>query len=339
MAKKLILVSILLIALFLLMTVSQAQDSDEGCSLRETVYPVVKTAILDEASYQGVRVRHAAPGERLDIIGSKTFGAWCWLQVSEGWLIDSVRALRSEPRCYEADKAYVTGNMNIRAAASTTSPVVANARVGDVFAVSKSLPGETWCWLKIDLGWLAKTSWVRATEPPPIPVVGSSEFVRQVEATLNWMESRAPEWYDYVIGGMDRIFELPNSNPGWCGGFAYSDQRGVGIQTCMIDWAQQRGMSARIDQLELANLLAHEACHIHRHEAGFVYNAATRNHEEEECMKPMFGVGVALDPYGSYLTVTTDSGESALSLVERYCSEGIEDPVLYCPIVERLQGG
>ena len=64
-----------------------AQDSEEPCSARETVYPRVKTAILDEASYGSQRVRHADAWAPLEIIGSRRFGPWCWLQVSDGWLI------------------------------------------------------------------------------------------------------------------------------------------------------------------------------------------------------------------------------------------------------------
>lgn len=330
--------ALLIFSLCAMIPASLAQETEDACSSRETVYPVVKTAILDEAGYQGIRVRYAAPWERLDIIGSKRSGPWCWLQVSDGWLIDSARALISEPRCYEADKAYIVGDMNIRTSASTTSRVVAKASAGDEFAVSKSYPGETWCWLKIDLGWMAETDRVRSTEPLPVPVEGSREFVSQVEAALRWLASSAPEWYEYVIGGTDKIYEIPNSDPGRCMAFAHTFDRNVSLETCFINWSQQMGLPARVDTLEIAVFLAHEACHIHRHEAGFVYNASTRNHEEEECTKPMTGVKVALDPYRRYGTLTVD-GESAFSVVERFCSEGIEDPELYCPVIERLQGG
>lgn len=323
-----------------------AQDTEGACSSRDTVYPLVKTAILNDPSSQGTRVRHASAWERLEIIGSKFSGPWCWLQVSDGWLIDSARALSSEPyasdmdqaryasRCYAGAKAYVSGEMNIRSGASTRSPVVAKARTGDVFAVSGSMAGTDWCWLKINLGWLANTARVRSTK---MPIVGSSEFVRQVEASLNWMETKAVEWHNYVMSGVDKIFELSSSGPGWCGGFAYPGQRGVGLQTCLINWAQQQGISssARLDQLELATLLAHEACHIHTYEAGINYSAMGLD-EEEECMKPMFGVRVALDPFGRYGTVTIDE-EPVRSVVERLCSAGFS-PELYCPAIQRLQG-
>lgn len=179
-------VPILLLILCIMSFLTLARDGEEPCSSRETVYPVVKTAILDEASYQGVRVRYAVAGERLDIIGSKTFGAWCWLEVKDGWVIDSPRALSSEPpdsatvsasamgrSCYRAEKAYVVGNMNIRSSASTESAVVARARAGDEFAVASSQRGETWCWLEINRGWLANTARVRSTRPTQPVVTGA----------------------------------------------------------------------------------------------------------------------------------------------------------------------
>ena len=178
MARGSILVATLLIALSALMTVSLAQESDQPCSSRDTVYPTRKVAILDDATYQGVRVRYAAAGERLDIIGSRRFGPWCWLQVSDGWLIDSASALRSAPRatvtesgsatgavCYQAERAYVIGNMNIRELPSTTSRVVAKAQAASSFAVAASIRGDKWCWLNITQGWLAHTAHVQATEP------------------------------------------------------------------------------------------------------------------------------------------------------------------------------
>ena len=177
---------------------ASAQSSEEPCSSRETVYPLVKTAILDEATYRGIRVRYAAPGERLDIIGSKRFGPWCWLQVSDGWLIDSASALRSEPpatasqsvragdrACYRADKAYVVGKMNIRAGASTTSGVLASAWPGDVYPVALSRQGATWCWLRIDAGWMANTSRVRFTKPAQSVAAGATSPAASQPANID----------------------------------------------------------------------------------------------------------------------------------------------------------
>lgn len=67
--------------------------------------------------------------------------------------------------CFTNDTAYIAGNMNIRERATTGSRVIATARWGDSFSVVSSERGDTWCWLEIDEGWLAKTSRVRSTMP------------------------------------------------------------------------------------------------------------------------------------------------------------------------------
>ncbi len=174
---------------------------------------------------------------------------------------------------------------------------------------------------------------------PSRPLIeGSSGFVHQVEAALNWLESRAPEWYNYVIGGMDIIFEMPDSYTDHCTAYAYVHERKVALGTCHAFLSQRHGLSAKHDQLDIADTLAHEACHIHRYEAGFVYDASTSLHEELECTKPSIGVDVALDPYENYFLEVTYLGEPALSVVKRFCREGF-NPELYCPAIQRLLGG
>jgi uncharacterized protein YraI len=334
---------------------SLAQDSEEPCSSRETVYPVVKTAILDEASYTGVRVRYAAVGERLDIISSKTFGPWCWLEVEDGWVIDSASALSSEPldiataatsasgrSCYRAEKAFVVGNMNIRSGASTSSSVVAKARAGDEFAVASSQRGETWCWLEINRGWLANTARVRSTRPVHtadaassvntqasqqsdinnccfvdrqcaseqewvdgywayqrneclgpsqasvsaaqkaphgIKIEGSSEFVKLMSEALDLLRTRSLTWYNYVVDGIDWLIEDERHYTM----AAYSSQRTVRAapyrRHITVSWDYM------LNVVRVASGLVHEACHIHRHEAGYVYGPYTKVAEEVACIE------------------------------------------------------
>ena len=178
--------------------------------------------------------------------------------------------------------------------------------------------------------------------PPSRPLIeGSSRFVRHVSAVLDLLERRAPEWYAYVIGGIDKIVELPEGHVdllpySWadCTGLAYATERKVGLGTCHIDVLQGFGASYIDDLHNTAGALAHEACHIHRYEAGFVYDSTTRKYEELECGKPTVGVEAALDPYGAL----TYLGEPALRVVRRFCAEGFS-PELYCPAIQRLQGG
>ena len=74
-----------------------------------------------------------------------------------------------------------------------------------------------WCWLKLNQGWLARTARVGGTM---LPIYGSIGSVRQVEAALKWLESDAPEWFDFVIDGMHCIVEIPDSTTSQCAGWA-----------------------------------------------------------------------------------------------------------------------
>ena len=78
--------------------------------------------------------------------------------------------------CFPNDTAYIAGNMNIRERATTSSRIVAKARWGDSFSVISSERGDTWCWLEIEDGWIARTSRVRLTRP-----TNNSPQVNQVQ--------------------------------------------------------------------------------------------------------------------------------------------------------------
>ena len=183
----------------------------------------------------------------------------------------------------------------------------------------------------------AQTSAVAPSRPR---IEGAVHFVRHVSTVLDWLESKAPEWYNYVISGMDLIVEVPIPDQGveqTCTALAYTHERKVSLETCWSNRFQLGGLSARMDQLTTVAALGHEACHVHRYEAGFVYDSSTSEHEEFECRKTGMGAEEALDPYGRYFK-RTFLGEPSLNVVRRYCSEGFR-PELFCPTIQRLQGG
>lgn len=183
--------------------------SASSCSSRKVVYAHTAVAIREAASHASAQVRYTAPGERLNIVGSQGLGLYCWLQISEGWLLDSAQYLSSSPditapatveptlaqdeqspegaepasgSCYRAEMAYIIGAMNIRASATTDSPVVASARAGDSYRVTQSKLGASWCWLSINQGWLAKTARVRSTRPVQ-PVASRASAPQQTVKT------------------------------------------------------------------------------------------------------------------------------------------------------------
>ena len=170
------------------------------------------------------------------------------------------------------------------------------------------------------------------------PVEGSAGFVREVSAALDWLERQAPEWYNYVISGTNLIVEVPVSPDEFasrpnetCTALARSPGGIILLETCIPLKYLWLGGGAFNRRLNTAEILAHEACHLHTYAAGIRYED-----EEYECHKPMMGVTVALVPYPRNRSVSL-RGEPALNVVRRFCREGFY-PELYCPAIQRLQG-
>ena len=355
MTKRLFARSLFVLSLCAMIPFASAQESEEACSSKEIVISRVTTTILDEPSATGVRVRDAKPEERLNVLRSLRQGPWCWLQISEGWIIDSSLLLSVALRdtdtdtadsassdCFQRDKAYVIGAMNIRAGSSTRHLVVANARAGDVFAVSASMVGSDWCWLKIDMGWLANTSRVRSTEPAQpvvtgsstsatsqpsnidnccfvnrqctseqewingywayqrnecpgpaqsgtsspstgghaISIEGASDFVRLMSEALDLLRARSQAWYNYVVSGIDRLIEDERSYTMAALPFQRTVLAAPYRRLIAVPWEDYP-----LNEVRVASRLVHEACHIHRHEAGFVYGPYTKVAEEVACIQ------------------------------------------------------
>lgn len=179
----------------------------------------------------------------------------------------------------------------------------------------------------------------------PVPrIEGSSLFVSTVTASLKWLKSLAPDWYNYVVTGMDLIVELPvpvslGDGVHTCTAYANYHERKVSVETCWMWWTLGGNRTVEFDQASIAAMLAHEACHIHTHEEGKYF--ASDDHEEEECNK--FNISVA-GLFGGALAVGLDPSrgtlyfekEDTLSKIRRYCSAGYRAD-LFCPTLQRLE--
>ena len=190
---------------------------------------------------------------------------------------------------------------------------------------------------------LPQTAAVTLTGPVP-RIEGSSQFVGHITATLQFMKSVAPDWYNYVITGMDSIVEVPV--PGWklgdfCYARAYGREKRVTLESCWAISAQaeeELGIP-KGGQVSTASALGHEACHIHTHAEGKHF--ATLEDEEAECRK--FGTGArvllntalatGLDPKrGTHYF----HQEGAIRELRRFCSEGYRAD-LFCPTLQKLE--
>ncbi len=183
---------------------------------------------------------------------------------------------------------------------------------------------------------LPQTSAVTLTGPVP-RIEGSSRFVAHITATLKFMKSVAPDWYNYVITGMDSIVEVPGPGGDWCTARAYDRERKTTLESCWVDFS---GLSfPEFDQASTAGALGHEACHIHTHEEGKHF--ATSEDEEAECRK--FGLGARVLLNSALATgLNPRRGtqywyqEDARSDIRQYCSEGYRAD-LFCPTLQRLE--
>jgi len=131
-------------------------------------------------------------------------------------------------------------------------------------------------------------------------IEGSDTFVRHIIASLNWLKRLSPEWYNFVVNGMDSIVEVPTPVGGiwgtdrrddgnWshdmlgCLATANGRQRRVTMETCWLSWTIWGTGPPEFDQMTTVGVLAHEACHIYFRDAGIHFPTAKR--EEEECNK------------------------------------------------------
>ena len=193
---------------------------------------------------------------------------------------------------------------------------------------------------------LPQTSATTLTGPVP-RIEGSSRFVQHIIATLKFMKSVAPDWYNYVITGLDSIVEEPvhvsPSRDGQitsCYAFAYVHERKAAVQTCFMSWTINGNGATEFDQVSTAGALGHEACHIHTHEEGKYF--ATQHDEEVLCTKMGTGaialmssaVTTGLDPRRGTAYFEKDR---VLSEIRQYCSEGYRAD-LFCPTLQKLEG-
>ncbi len=202
------------------------------------------------------------------------------------------------------------------------------------------------------------------TSTAPVPrIEGSSRLVNHITAALKFLKSVAPDWYNYVITGMDSIVEVPA--PGWkfeevctevydpvrkvttetcvrggCTARAYYRERKVTLESCWLDNLGRLGVGVPYyDQRTTAAVLAHEACHIHTHEEGKHF--ATLEDEEAECDKFGMGAGALFSsalPTGLDPSRGTNYYEKdrTLGLLRQYCSGGYRAD-LFCPTLQRLE--
>lgn len=143
--------------------------------------------------------------------------------------------------------------------------------------------------------------------PGVISIVGDPDFVHRYERALNLLKNKLPQRFDYVLDGLDKIEKHAEA----------ADHPDLLSRVLFLNrssgWANWDFPVER-----LSGLIVHEACHVHRYDAGYRQRAC--NHEDwtaEEviCRGMSLETVIALD-------APADVIESTRAMVERTRSGG-----------------
>ncbi|MDE2949967.1 MAG: hypothetical protein OXT68_04295 [Chloroflexota bacterium] len=118
-------------------------------------------------------------------------------------------------------------------------------------------------------------------------IEGSAEFIAQVNASLDLLKARAPDWYVYTVGGYDWILQLPRHSV-----VRHPQHVKVWIFSLNFPWMG--------NTVGFAGVLVHEACHLYQHQAGLKSGAGigwkSGLEGERECFTLEIEVRQAINP-------------------------------------------
>lgn len=111
--------------------------------------------------------------------------------------ISSATAKRAMPTreanaasCFSHASAWVSGKMNIRQNPTTASRILGVTPPGESYRVIASRQGEVYCWIDIDIGWIAVTGfvtgeWPRSSARPVARATATTAVDTGVQGALN----------------------------------------------------------------------------------------------------------------------------------------------------------
>ena len=86
-------------------------------------------------------------------------------------------------------------------------------------------------------------------------IEGSAKFIAEVNASLDLLKARAPQWYTYTVAVYDYILEL-------------TEDVIVRSPTDVLVWIFGSDFPYLGDTVGFAGVHVHEACHLYQHQAG-----------------------------------------------------------------------
>ena len=150
--------------------------------------------------------------------------------------------------------------------------------------------------------------------PGLISIVGDPAFVDQFERALDLLRTRLPHRYNYVLDGVDKV----EKNEG---------HSGAGINALRRTFFVGPGgyfdpqHTRRVE--ELSTVLVHEACHVHRYNAGYrIRNGCDRIREEAHCTDMEVDVLIELNVEPSLIKTHRDLAAGIRSGEVKVSAEG-----------------
>ena len=280
--------------------------SAQEYSVRVTYNTNVRASYSLQARILGT----AQAGSTLGVTGSR--GDWLKInwQGREAWLADWVPMTRVESAanspdvdncCFvdrqcSTDQDWVDGywayQNNLCGAPPQTAEISSQQPVSETPATVNNCCFTGWqC--HNDQDWLSGFYAFQENrcEHRGLAIEGSDYFVAGIEAALDLLKNKSSYWYQYAITGLDRIKE--NSGSGILG----------------------RTFNLTIEHVHagatwLAGVIVHDACHVHRTDAGLFRYETPRQKlfEEKLCLELQLDALAVLlpgdpDPFGLYTTL------------------------------------
>ena len=93
---------------------------------------------------------------------------------------------------------------------------------------------------------------------PGVTIEGSPGFVRQMENGFALLKRGSIHWYNYAIGGLNKVWQTPPEVIGV----------DVGAASFGLDYDDEPPPGAKDHDVWTASMFVHEACHVYRYRAG-----------------------------------------------------------------------
>ena len=270
---------VMICLLFLVPFMTAAQDYD--------VLVTFNTNLRASYSLESRIVETVRAGTAVQVIGN--FDRWLKISINnrEAWMADWVpmtRVVGGAPAsgidncCFvdrqcSSDKEWTDGYwafQNKQCAAPTSSQQQTSVQTES----SAPASGDNCCFLD----WFCSSDddWVRGfyayqsnqcgqggVSDGGVRIEGSAGFIFQIEQALDLLRNKAPRWYGFVVSGLDLVRQTK------------PPIIGVEVRTREFNLSNMDDIPSTTTlerhTLSTASVLIHEACHVHRYQAGQEY--------------------------------------------------------------------